>query len=92
MLKRLFLNLKGLSDASVVSLIKKEYGSAVHFMWDVIKSLVLMCLMNDLMRFVEVLQFVVFCFYRSCKHYLVIVFQKNKSFCHHHFTLTHFVP
>ena len=49
MLKRLFLNLKGLSDAIVVSLIKKEYGSAVHFLWDVIKSLVLICLMNDLM-------------------------------------------
>ena len=30
MLKRFFLNLKGLSDASVVSLTKKEYGSAVH--------------------------------------------------------------
>ena len=30
MLKRFFLNLKGLSDESVVSLTKKEYGSAVH--------------------------------------------------------------
>ena len=32
MLKRFFLNLKGLSDASVVSLTKKEYGSAVQFL------------------------------------------------------------
>ena len=30
--KRFFLNLKGLSDASVVSLTKKEYGSAVRFL------------------------------------------------------------
>ena len=29
MLKRFSLNLKGLSDASAVSLTKKEYGSAV---------------------------------------------------------------
>ena len=26
-----FLNLKGSSDGNVVSLTKKEYGSAVHF-------------------------------------------------------------
>ena len=32
MLERFFLNLKGLFDASVVSLTKKEYGSAVHFL------------------------------------------------------------
>ena len=32
MLKDLILNLKKLSDASVVSLSKKEYGSAVHFL------------------------------------------------------------
>ena len=30
MLKRFLLNLKGLFDASVVSITKKEYGSAVH--------------------------------------------------------------
>ena len=35
MLKRFFLNLKGLSDASVVSLTKNEYGSAVHFFIDI---------------------------------------------------------
>ena len=29
-IKNIFLNLKGLSDASVVSLTKKEYGLAVH--------------------------------------------------------------
>ena len=39
MLKRLFLNLKGLSDAGVASLTKKEYGSAVHFLWILMKSL-----------------------------------------------------
>ena len=42
MLKRFFLNLKGLSDASVVSLTKKEYGLTVHFLWILVKSLVLM--------------------------------------------------
>ena len=42
MLKRFFLNLKGLSDASVASLTKKEYGSAVHFLYIVIQSLELM--------------------------------------------------
>ena len=42
MLKRFFLNLKGLSDASVASLTKKEYGSEVLFL-------------NDLVQFVEVL-------------------------------------
>ena len=31
--KIFFLNLKGLSDASVVSLAKKEYGLAVHFLY-----------------------------------------------------------
>ena len=30
MLKRFFLNLRRLFDASVVSLTKKEYGTAVH--------------------------------------------------------------
>ena len=30
--KRLFLNLKGLSDDKVVSITKKEYDSAVHFL------------------------------------------------------------
>ena len=30
-LKRFFPNLKGLSDASEVSLTKNEYGSTVHF-------------------------------------------------------------
>ena len=34
MLKRFFLNLKRLSDASVASLTEKEYGSAVHFFMD----------------------------------------------------------
>ena len=37
--KRFFLNLKGSSDGNVVSLTKKEYGSAVHFLQMVIKSL-----------------------------------------------------
>ena len=41
MLKILFLNLKGLSDASLVSLTEKEYGSKVDFLWILIKSLVL---------------------------------------------------
>ena len=41
MLKRYFLNLKGLSDASVIPLTKKEYGSAVQFFWILMKSLVL---------------------------------------------------
>ena len=41
MLKFFFLNLKGLSDACVVSLTKKEYGSAVHFLWILMKFLVL---------------------------------------------------
>ena len=43
MLKRFFLNLKGLSDASAASLLtKKEYGSAVHFLYILMKSLELM--------------------------------------------------
>ena len=42
MLKRFFLNLKGLSDASAASLTKKEYGSAVHFLYILMKSLELM--------------------------------------------------
>ena len=42
MLKRFFLNLKGFLDVSVVSLTKKEYGSAVHFLYILAKSLVLM--------------------------------------------------
>ena len=41
MLKRFFLILKGLSDVSVVSLTKKEHGSAVYFSWILIKPLVL---------------------------------------------------
>ena len=41
MLKRFVLSLKGLSDASVVSLTKKEYVSAVHFLWILMKSSVL---------------------------------------------------
>ena len=39
--KKIFLNRKGLSDASVVSLTKKEYGSAVHLLLILLKSLVL---------------------------------------------------
>ena len=42
MLKRFFLNLKGLFDASVVSLTKTEYGSSAHLLWILAKSLVLM--------------------------------------------------
>ena len=41
MFKILFLNLKGLSDESVVSLTKKEYGLAVYIFLILIKSLVL---------------------------------------------------
>ena len=41
MLKTFFLNLKGLSDASVASLTKKEYGLAVHFLYILMKSLAL---------------------------------------------------
>ena len=37
MLKRFFLNLKGLSDPSVISLTKKEDGSAIHFTVDLNK-------------------------------------------------------
>ena len=39
MVKRFFLNLKGLSDASVALLTKKEYGSAVNFLWILMKPL-----------------------------------------------------
>ena len=42
MLKRFFLNLKGLFDASIVPITKKEYGSFVHFLYILAKSLVLM--------------------------------------------------
>ena len=42
MLKRIFLNLKGLFDASVVSLTENKYGSAVYFLYIFAKSLVLM--------------------------------------------------
>ena len=41
MLKRFFVSLNGLSDVSVLSLTKKEYGSVVYFLWMLIKSLVL---------------------------------------------------
>ena len=41
MLKRVCLNLKRLSDASVASLIESEHGSAVFFLWILIKFLVL---------------------------------------------------
>ena len=40
--KRFFLNLKGLSDASVASLTKKEDGSAANFLQILMKSLELM--------------------------------------------------
>ena len=33
-----FLNLKGLFDASIVSITKKEYGSAVHSLYILAKS------------------------------------------------------
>ena len=36
-LKIFFLNLKGLSDGRVVSLTKKEHGSAVNFFMDLYK-------------------------------------------------------
>ena len=38
-LKRFFLDFKVLSDAIVVSLTKNEYGSAVHFLWILMKCL-----------------------------------------------------
>ena len=41
MLQRFFLNLKGLFDANVVSLTKKEHGSAVHSLWILMESSVL---------------------------------------------------
>ena len=41
-LKIFFLNLKGIFDASIVSITKKEYGSSVHFLYILTKSLVLM--------------------------------------------------
>ena len=41
MSKRFFLNLKELSDANVASLTKNEYGSAVYFLWILMKSLLL---------------------------------------------------
>ena len=44
-------NLKGLSDASVVSLTKNEYSSEVHFLKKLVKSLVLMS--DELLQFVE---------------------------------------
>ena len=37
--KRFFLKVEGLSDARVASIIKKEYGFAVHFLQRFIKSL-----------------------------------------------------
>ena len=37
--KRFFLKREGLSDARVASIIKKEYGFAVHFLYKFIKSL-----------------------------------------------------
>ena len=40
--KNNFLNLRGLSDAEVALLTKKEYGSALHFLYILVKSLVLM--------------------------------------------------
>ena len=40
--KDYFLNLKGLSDASAVSITWKEYVSTVHFLYILAKSLVLM--------------------------------------------------
>ena len=40
--KRFFLNFKRLFGPIVVSLTKKEYGSEVHFLEILIKSLVLM--------------------------------------------------
>ena len=36
---RSFLKRKGLSDARVVSITKKEYGFLLHFLWRLIKSL-----------------------------------------------------
>ena len=39
MLKKYFLNLKGLSDASVVFLTKKEYGLEVDSLYILMKSL-----------------------------------------------------
>ena len=42
MLKIFFLNHKGLFDASLISITKKEYGSFVHFLQILAKSLVLM--------------------------------------------------
>ena len=36
--KRLFVKRKGLSDARVASIIKKEFGFAVHFLKRFIKS------------------------------------------------------
>ena len=40
MIKRFFLNLRGLFDATVVSWTKNEYGSAVHSLEILLKSLV----------------------------------------------------
>ena len=54
-LKRFFLNLKGLSDGKVVSLTKKEYGCAVHFLKMFIKSLKSISDECDLKQFVEIL-------------------------------------
>ena len=42
MLKRFFLSLKGLFDVRLVSLTKKEYGSAVHSLQILANSLVLL--------------------------------------------------
>ena len=38
---------KGLSDARVVSITKKDYGFAVHFVYRFTSSLESQCLMND---------------------------------------------
>ena len=42
--KRFFLKRKGLSDAKVVTITKKEYGFAVHFFAEIVET---QYLMND---------------------------------------------
>ena len=54
MLKRLFLNLKGLSDVNVASLTKKEYGSVVQFFEILMKSLELHISTLSSIHFLEI--------------------------------------
>ena len=52
--ERFSLKIKGLSDARVASIFKKENGSAVHFLYIYSQGLKIQYLMNHEMLFVDV--------------------------------------